>query len=60
LAVNRGSADRGLNASPMALASAVWKSEKAMTRERMFLGALVKAYSREVMEAKISEKASRT
>jgi len=31
-----------------------------MTKERMFLGALVKAYSREVIEAKISERARRT
>jgi hypothetical protein len=30
-----------------------------MTSERMFLGALVKAYSSEVMEAKISEMAMR-
>lgn len=44
----------------MADAMAVMKSEKAWTRERIFLGALVNAYSKLVMDAKISEKASKT
>jgi hypothetical protein len=35
------------------------KRKTDMTRERMFLGALVKAYSRPVMEARISEMATR-
>jgi len=34
--------------------------KKDMTSERMFLGALEKAYSRPVMEAKISEMAMST
>ena len=52
--------DSGTKASPMAAAMAVMKSEKAATRERMFLGAFEKLYSSEVMEAKISESAIST
>jgi len=41
-------------ASPRADESAVMNKKMDMTRERMFLGALVKAYSRPVIDAKIS------
>jgi hypothetical protein len=47
-------------ASPMALEMAVMKRKTDMTSERMFLGALVKAYSSPVMDAKISLNAMRT
>jgi len=43
----------------MAAASAFMKSANAMTSERMFLGALEKAYSSDVMLARISEMAIR-
>jgi len=49
-----------LKASPIAEDRAVWKSAKAMTSDRMFFGALEKAYSRDVMEARISDMAIRT
>jgi hypothetical protein len=39
---------------------ALMKRKTAMTSERIFFGALVKAYSRPVIEAKISLKAMRT
>ena len=58
--MSKGSVDRGTIASPMALAMAVMKRANAWTIERMFFGALVKAYSRDVMEARISEMAIRT
>lgn len=41
----------------MALANADWKRKMDMTRERMFFGALVNAYSSPVIDAKISERA---
>jgi len=41
-------------ASPMAEDSADMNKKMDMTRERIFLGAFVKAYSRPVMDAKIS------
>lgn len=47
------------NASPRALATALMNRNTAITSERMFLGALVKAYSRPVIEAKISLMAMR-
>ena len=43
----------------MALAMAVMNSANAWTIERMFFGALVNAYSSDVMEARISEMAIR-
>jgi len=39
----------GLNPPPRAEAIALMNREKAITRERMFLGALEKAYSRDVI-----------
>jgi hypothetical protein len=51
---------RGVKAWARAAEKAVVKSWIAWTSERMFLGALVKAYSRVVTEAKISEMAMRT
>ncbi len=39
---------------------ALMKRKTDMTSERMFFGAFVKAYSRPVMDARISEKAIRT
>ena len=44
---------------PIALAMAVMNSENDMTNDRIFFGALVKAYSSEVIDAKISEIARR-
>ena len=44
----------------MALATAVVNRKIAMTSERMFFGALVNAYSRPVMDARISENAMST
>lgn len=52
--------DKAMRPSPMALAIAVWNNAKAWTRDRIFFGAFVKAYSSEVMDAKISEMAMRT
>ena len=46
-----------MKASPSAAASAVINRNTDMTSDRMFFGALVKAYSRPVMDAKISENA---
>lgn len=43
-----------LNASPRAAAMALVNRLQDITSDRMFLGALVNAYSRPVMEAKIS------
>lgn len=42
-------------ASPIALEIADMKRKTDITSERIFLGALVKAYSSPVMEARISE-----
>ena len=47
-------------ASPTAEDSADMNKKMDMTRERMFLGAFVKAYSRPVIDAKISLRATRT
>ena len=47
-------------ASPIAEEIADMKRKIDMTRERMFLGAFVKAYSSPVIEAKISLNAMRT
>jgi hypothetical protein len=47
-------------ASPSAEARADMNRNIAITRDLIFLGALVKAYSRPVMEAKISLKAIKT
>ena len=49
-----------LKASPMAEEMAVVNRNIAMTSDLMFLGALVNAYSRPVMDAKISEIAMST
>jgi hypothetical protein len=46
-------------ASPKAEDSPDMNKKMDMTRERMFLGAFVKAYSRPVMDAKISLIATR-
>ena len=46
-------------ASPTAEDSADMNKKMDMTRERMFLGAFVKAYSRPVIDAKISLRATR-
>ena len=54
---SNGSAERPTNACAIAEEMAFMKRKIAVTIERMFLGALVKAYSRPVIEAKISEKA---
>ena len=43
----------------MAAASALVNKKTPMTRDRMFFGAFVNAYSRPVMDAKISERAMR-
>lgn len=48
------------NASPSAEEIADMKKKTAMTSDRMLWGALVKAYSRPVIEAKISLRAMRT
>ena len=47
-------------ASPIALDSAVINRKTLITRDLMFFGALVKAYSSPVIEAKISDRAMRT
>lgn len=47
-------------ASPMAAEAALMKRNTDMTKLRMFVGALVNAYSRPVIDAKISEKAMST
>lgn len=47
-------------ASPSAEARADMNRNIAITRDRIFLGALVNAYSRPVMEAKISLNAIKT
>lgn len=49
-----------VNASPMADATALVNKKIPITSDFMFLGALVKAYSRPVMDAKISESAIKT
>jgi hypothetical protein len=49
-----------LKASPIADEMAVENRFIAMTSDLMFFGALVNAYSRLVMEAKISERAMST
>lgn len=49
--VNRCSTFTAVSAKFSADASAVWNCEKAMTTDFMRLGALVNAYSRDVMEA---------
>jgi len=51
--------DRGTNASPMAALMALMNSAKEATSERIFFGALEKPYSRDVIEAKISDMAMR-
>lgn len=48
------------HASERAEPRALWKKNTLITRDRMFFGAFVKAYSRPVMDAKISEKATST
>ena len=58
--MSKGSAESETNASPMAALIADMKSAKAATRERMLRGALEKAYSRDVIDAKISETAMST
>ena len=47
-------ADVQTKASPIAEEIADMKRKTAITRDRMFLGALVKAYSRPVIKARIS------
>lgn len=47
-------------ASPRAEEMALMKRKTDMTRERMFFGAFMKAYSRPVIDARISENAIRT
>ena len=47
------------NASPMAELRAVTKRKTDMTRDLIFFGAFVKAYSRPVMDAKFSLNAIR-
>jgi hypothetical protein len=49
-----------LKASPMAEETAVVNKNIAMTSDFMFLGAFVNAYSRPVIDARISENAMRT
>ncbi len=56
----RGSVDRPTKAWEMAAEKACENQKTPVTTERMFLGALVKAYSRPVIEAVISENAMRT
>jgi hypothetical protein len=47
-------------ASPIAAEAALVKRNTDMTKLRMFVGALVNAYSRPVIDAKISENAMST
>jgi hypothetical protein len=47
-------------ASPIAAEAALVKRKTDMTKLRMFVGALVNAYSRPVIDAKISENAMST
>jgi hypothetical protein len=49
-----------LKASPMAEETAEVNKNIAMTSDFMFLGAFVNAYSRPVIDARISENAMRT
>ena len=55
--VNSGSLESGTKAWPMALEKALVNQYRPVTKERMFLGALVNAYSSDVMFAKISDNA---
>ena len=58
--ISNGSDDRPTNACEIADETALVKRKREVTIERIFLGALVNAYSRPVIEAKISLKAIRT
>ena len=58
--MNSGSFANGTKPWPIAAEKAFENQYKPVTKDRMFLGALVKAYSSDVIEAKISEKAIST
>ena len=55
-----GFSDVGESAIPRAEPNAVCNKKRAITRDFMLGGALVKAYSKPVIEAKISERPIRT
>lgn len=55
----RGSAERGMSASPKADAMADWNRNTDMTSDLIDLGAFVKAYSSPATEAKISDTAKK-
>jgi len=50
-----GSATKGLRARPRAVETALVNKKSDMTSDFMLVGALVYAYSRPVMDARISE-----